>query len=190
MGWCTAGPSRKRKPSRPSFKRAWRSAAWSCIPPRPRSSTARTESAKGRIRTSRSTSSDTAFDRGWSEFSERATVLRLHTRGQLLGAESHAGDDPGLEHPATNTAVAGRHRPASSIRSFGGGSSTTGGTRPRRCIPCSDTSIRRLLGLGDAEVQALSRRTRSARVIFFRRLARENASLFVHWRLGMTGAFA
>src|SRR5205807_9254567 len=45
------------------------------------------------------------------KLSKRATVLQLHTRGQFLGTESHAGDDPGLEHPATDTAVAGRHRP-------------------------------------------------------------------------------
>src|SRR5437660_12384078 len=31
---------------------------------------------------------------------------------QFLGAESHALDDPGLGHPTSNTAVAGRCRPA------------------------------------------------------------------------------
>src|SRR6267378_3416575 len=37
------------------------------------------------------------------ELSKRGTVLQLHTRGQFLGTESHAGGDPGLEHPATDT---------------------------------------------------------------------------------------
>src|SRR5258707_6520982 len=65
-GWCTAGPRKKPRPSRPSFKFAWRNAVWSGIPPRRRSSTARMESAKGCIRTSGSTSSAMDSDRGWS----------------------------------------------------------------------------------------------------------------------------
>src|SRR5712671_3708080 len=59
------------------------------------------------------------------ELSKRGTVLQLHTRGQFLCTESHAGDDPGLEHPATDTAVAGRHRPqaqpAELLRNVGDG---------------------------------------------------------------------
>jgi hypothetical protein len=58
MGWCTAGPSKRLKPSGPNFNLAWKNATWNCIPPKPRSSIVRTESAKGRIRTSRLTSSD------------------------------------------------------------------------------------------------------------------------------------
>src|SRR2546425_566746 len=42
---------------------------------------------------------------------KRATVLRLHTSGQLLGAESDAGKDQGLAHPSTDAALVGRHRP-------------------------------------------------------------------------------
>src|SRR5208337_686681 len=30
--WCIAGPSKKQKPSGPSFEPAWRNAIWSCIP--------------------------------------------------------------------------------------------------------------------------------------------------------------
>src|SRR3989442_2098780 len=54
--------SRKPRPSRSNFKRAWQSAAWNCIRQRPRSSTATTEVAEERIRTSNSTFSDIAFD--------------------------------------------------------------------------------------------------------------------------------
>ena len=88
------------------------------------------------------------------ELSKRGTVLQLHTRGQFLGTESHAGDDPGLEHPATDTAVAGRHRPQAqpapqrvdrilrALRAFG---------------IVSDAQVRQsdASQMGDAEVQAL-----------------------------------
>jgi RNA-directed DNA polymerase len=43
----------------------WRSADWSCIPRKPRSSTVRTESATARIRTRSLTSSATAFGPDW-----------------------------------------------------------------------------------------------------------------------------
>ena len=63
--WCTAGPSKKQKPSRPSFEPVWRNAIWSCIPPKPRSSTAGMGSGRARIRMSSSTSSDTASRPRW-----------------------------------------------------------------------------------------------------------------------------
>jgi len=72
LPWCryaddgfTAGTSKKPRPSRPNFKPAWQSAAWSCIRQKPRSSTARIGIAKERIRTSISTFSDTVFGREW-----------------------------------------------------------------------------------------------------------------------------
>src|SRR5260370_39821891 len=46
------------------------------------------------------------------EVAGQHTVLRLQPSGQFLGAESHALDDPGLEHPTSNAAVVGRCRPA------------------------------------------------------------------------------
>ena len=165
-GWCTAGASKKPRPSRPSFKLGWRNAAWSCIPPKPRSSTARTESAKGSIRTSSLTSSDIASGRGWSEASRNGQLFCGFTpSGQFLGAESHAGDDPGLEHPATNTAVAGRHRPQAqsapprvdrilrAIRAFG--------TVPHAPVRQSDASRHGRCGSSSA-----SRHTKSAPVSF------------------------
>src|SRR6266403_84064 len=97
MDWFTAGTSKKPRPSRPNFKRAWQSAAWSCIRQKPKSSTARTGIAKEPIRTSNSTFSD--------------TVLWIYPRGQLLGAKSHADDDSGIGPPTSNSVVYGRHRP-------------------------------------------------------------------------------
>src|SRR2546422_8007586 len=111
-GWFTAKASRKPRPSRSNFKRAWQSAAWNCIRQRPRSSTARTGVAEERIRTSNSTFSDIAFDHDGSRGPGQHTVLWLQPSGQFLGAESHALDDPRLGHPTSNTAVAGRCRPA------------------------------------------------------------------------------
>ena len=102
MGWCTAGPSKRLKPSGPNFKLAWKNAAWRCIPPKPRSSIVRTESAKGRIRTSRLTSLDTSFDRGWSEALEMGNYFAFHLRCQRLFAEGHPIDGPGLGHPAAH----------------------------------------------------------------------------------------
>ena len=107
MGWCTAGPSKKPRPSRPSFKLAWRSAGWSCIRPKPRSSTARTESAKGGIRTSRFDFLGYCFRPRLVELPKRQAVLRLQPGGQRSGAEGHAGDDSGLEPSPSNAAVAG-----------------------------------------------------------------------------------
>jgi retron-type reverse transcriptase len=63
MDWFIAETSKKPKPSRLNFKRAWQSATWNCIRQNPRSSTARTGIAKERIRTSNLTSSDIAFGR-------------------------------------------------------------------------------------------------------------------------------
>ena len=57
---------------------------------------------QGRTRTSRLTSLGTASDRELVRVLGTTIVLRLHPRGQPLGAESHAIDDPGLEHPATD----------------------------------------------------------------------------------------
>ena len=93
-------------------------------------------SCRERIRTSNSISRILLSTTTVQEVAGQHTVLRLQPSGQFLGAESHALDDPGLEHPTSNAAVVGRCRPAdqSLLR-------TT--THHRRCIPCSDTSILR-----------------------------------------------
>ena len=111
--------------------------------PKPRSSTARTVSAEGRY-------PNVKFDflgyqfrpRRGQKLAERTNCsVASPPRSVPSALKVHAIDDPGLEHPATDPAVAGRHRPANSIRSSGGGSGTTGDTLPRRWNPCSDTSI-------------------------------------------------
>jgi len=76
-------------------------------------------------------------------------------RGQPLGAESHAIDGPGLEHPATDPALAGRHRQEAQ-------SAPTGVDRvlwaiqPRSAGGHAPTRQSDARGVGDAEVQALS----------------------------------
>jgi retron-type reverse transcriptase len=75
MGWCTVGRSKKRRPSRLSFKPGWRSATWRCIRRKPRSSTAKTESVKANTRTSNLTSSGIAFGLVWCDVSEITPCL-------------------------------------------------------------------------------------------------------------------
>ena len=173
MGWCTAGPSKKRKPSRPSFKHVWRSAAWRCIRRKPRSSTARTESAKASIRTSSLTSSGTAFGRGWSRSSRdnklfcgfnpavspsalkamRSTIRDLNIRHQT----QLSLDDIARQ---TQSAPAGVDRVLRAIRSIG--------AVPFAPIRQSDASWPGRCGSSSA-LKAI----RSARVSFLQRLARE-----------------
>src|SRR6516164_726703 len=69
MDWCTAVTRKKHRRSSLSYKLAWRSAAWRCIQRRPKSSTAKTQSAKARIRTSNLTFLDTAFGHVWQNVS-------------------------------------------------------------------------------------------------------------------------
>ena len=80
MGWSTAGMSGKLRLSRRSFRHGWQSATWRCIRRKPRSSTARTGSAKARIRTFNSTSSDTAFGPGWFDAPETTNCSGALTR--------------------------------------------------------------------------------------------------------------
>ena len=188
-GWCTAGASKKPKPSRPSFKRAWRSAAWRCIRQRPRSSTARTGSAKARIRTSSLTFLGYCF---------RPRLVQCSRDNTLFCGFNPAVSSSALKAMRTtirDLGFASRRRcrwptsPGRSIRSYGAGSSTMGDTRHRRCIPCSDTSIRRFVAWAMRKFKRFAaHKIRAGR--FLERLARENADLFVHWRIGMTGAFA
>ena len=80
----------------------WQSAAWRCIRQKPRSSTARTGTAKEvserAIRLPRIRLSAAAG----SKRQRQQAVLGLHPGGQSLGAEGHAGDDSGLEHPTSD----------------------------------------------------------------------------------------
>src|ERR1700737_1404891 len=110
MGWCTAEPSKRLKASRPNCKLDWKSAASRCTRRKPRSSIARMENAKGGVRTSHLTFLDTNFGRAWSGTRETGNCFVVHPWGQSLGAESTTIDSPGLEHPATHTAFASRHR--------------------------------------------------------------------------------
>ena len=117
------------------------------------------------------------------------TVLWVQPRCQHRGAESHAGDDTGLEPPTSNADVDWQTSPASSILSSGAGSSTTDATRHRLSIPCSDTSIRRYVA-GRCGSSSALQATKSARAAFLKTLLGNNPRLFVHWQFGMVGAFA
>ena len=95
-----------RRPSRPNFRPAWRSAAWRLHPTKTKIVYCKDGKRQGRY-------PNVTFDflgyrfrpRAGQKFSEQRIVLRLHPRGQPLGAESHAVDGPGLEHPATDAAA-------------------------------------------------------------------------------------
>jgi RNA-directed DNA polymerase len=80
MGWSTVGTSGKLRLSRRSFRHGWQSAAWRCIRRKPRSFTARTGSAKARIRTFNLTSSDTAFGPGWLDVPKTTLCSGASTR--------------------------------------------------------------------------------------------------------------
>ena len=109
--WCTAGASRKRRPSRRRFRRGWRNANWRCIPPKPRSFTARMENAEGGIRTSSLTSSDTSSGRAW--FKNRKTgslfcsFIPAVSPSALKSMRATIRD---LNIRAMDPSVAGRHR--------------------------------------------------------------------------------
>src|SRR6516162_1044433 len=177
MDWSTAATSAKQKPSGPNFKPGWQSATWSCIRRKPKSFTARTGTAKRHIRTSSGQAS-----------AGQHHVLRLQPGGQPRGAESHAVNDPGLGQPSSNTDVAGRHRPADQ-------SALTGLDRILRTIRALGAAP--VLRYVNQTLLAWARRKfkrfaahqiRASR--FLQSIAKNNAELFVHWRIGMTGTFA
>src|SRR6266446_722524 len=154
MDWFTAGTSKKPRPSRPNFKRAWQSAAWTASGKNQdrllQGQKSHRSVSERPIRLSRILLSTAAGE----EVPGTHTVLRLQPSGQSLGAESHALDDPRLGHPTSNTAVVGRCRPADQ-------SPPTGLDCILRTIrtigPVSLAPIHQSYasGLGDAEVQAL-----------------------------------
>ena len=63
-----------------SFRRGWQNATRKCIRRKPGSFTARTRTAKARIRMFNSTSSDTAFGPGWSDAPETTLCSGASTR--------------------------------------------------------------------------------------------------------------
>jgi retron-type reverse transcriptase len=70
MDWCTVVASKKRRRSRPSFKRVWRNAVWRCTRRKPKSSTAKTGNEEASTRISSLISSGTASGPGWYDVSE------------------------------------------------------------------------------------------------------------------------
>ena len=141
-----------------------------------------------------STSSDTAFGPGWSSDAPETTrcSLGLQPGGQRFGVEGHAGGEIlGTEPPTSDRlAYLWMRSHGRSIRSCGGGSNTTDDTRRRLCIQHLLRYVNQmLLAWAMRKFKRFkAHRIRASR--FLQRLAQENAGLFVHWRLGMTGTFA
>src|SRR3954453_9989054 len=108
-GWYTAGRSRRRRPSRPTFRSALRNASWRCIRRRPRSSTARM-ATHGKI-------PDLEVRLPWVYLSAEAGeklqaeqyVLELHPCRQRDGAQEHAANDPGVELSPADSEHTGGH---------------------------------------------------------------------------------
>ena len=87
-------------------------------------------------------------------------------REQLAsGTKDHADNDPGLRASAIEHRCRWPTSPGRSIRSYGAGSNTTDGTRPRHCPPCSDTLTRRFW-LGRCGSSSALGFIRSVRVAF------------------------
>ena len=183
--------ARSGSPQRPSFRPGWRSAAWKCIRPRPRSSTARTESAEGAY-------PNVTFDflgycfrpRLVMRLAERATVLRLHSRGQPLGVEIHAGEDPGLEHPLDKRSCRWTKSPNSSIRSCGVDSVLRTIRAFGAASHATTTSIRRSRRWAMRKFKRFAAH-KVAAAHFLEKIARDNARISSNTgESAMTGTFA
>ena len=138
----------------------------------------------------RLTFSDTVSDREWLKNPQNGRLFCGFTPAvSSLGAETHAGDDPGLEHSARKThRVAGRHR-----------------SRDQSAPPGVDRVLWAVYALG-ARRLAASRQSdascvwvrrkfkrfavRASAAKFLQRLAKVAPKLFVHWQLGIIGKFA
>ena len=174
------------------FGLVWRSAGLEMHPTKTKIVYCRDSNRKGNVSERQvSTSSDTVSGPARIRKVSRtnASVLRLQSGGQPFGAESHALDDPGLEHPTTNAAVAGGHRTYSSTRSLGAGLNTTEDTRLRPLSPMLRYVNQTLVRWAMRKFKRFkAHKIRASR--FLQKLVREKMSLFVHWRIGMTGTFA
>ncbi|MFB9261651.1 reverse transcriptase domain-containing protein [Bradyrhizobium erythrophlei] len=168
-------------------ERAWQSAARKCIRRKPRSSTARTGSAKARIRTFNSTSSDTAFGPGWFDAPETTHCSGRQPGGQRLGAESHAGGDSGIE-PTTSHRI-DNERDRTTDHSSPRGIEYYGRYSSSALYPMLRYINQMLLAWTMRKFKHFrAHKIRASR--FLQKLAQENANLFVHWRLSMIGTFA
>src|ERR1700691_2095390 len=117
--WFTAGLSKKPKPSRLVFKRAWRSAIWNCILSKPGLSTVKTKTQCGvsecHVRLPRLLLSATLGQ----EYSEPSIILWIPPSGQPRCVEEHTVDDQELENSPTNATYDGGNRSPSQSSSAG-----------------------------------------------------------------------
>src|SRR5215469_1897293 len=187
MGWCTVGPRKKLRRSRPNFKRGWRNANLKCIPPKPGSSIARLRAVVERTRMSSSTFLDIAFGpvescarqtAKWSEGSRRRSALRhwrpcairdLNIRRQT---QRKLGDVAQMLNPLLRGWIEyyGRYTPSALYPLF-------------RYVNVT------LLAWAQRKFKRFKAHKVRARV-FLWKLAQTRADLFVHWQRGMIGGFA
>src|SRR5258708_35329746 len=134
--------------------------------------TARTGSAKARIRTFNSTSSDTAFGPVCLDAPETTLCsggFNPAVSASALKAMRAAMRELNLRHRTELPMgeIAWQINPL-----LRGGSNTTDDTRPQLCTHCSDTSIRRFW-LGRCGSSGALKHTRSARVAFCKNCRRK-----------------
>ena len=186
MGWFIAGVRKKPRPSRPNFKRAWQSAAWNCIRQRPRLSTAKTGSANPNVK----------FD--FLGYCFRPRLVRRSRDNKLFWGFNPAVSVSALKAMRSMIRELNvRHRTELSMVDIArqinpllrGWIGYYGRYAPSALYPL----LRYVNQTLRAWVMRKFKRFKAHRVRagrFLERLARDNADLFVHWRLGMTGTFA
>src|SRR5215471_14125760 len=189
MDWCTVVASKKQKPSRWSFKRAWRSAVWRCIRQRPKSSTAKTGTGEASTRTSNLISSGTAFGLGWYDvFRDNALFCGFNPAVSIAAMKDMRETirDLNLRHQTQLSLqdIACQLNPL--LRGWIG---YYGRYAPSALYPLLRYVNHTLV----AWAMRKFKRFKGRKILagrFLERLAKERSDLFVHWRNGMVGVFA
>src|SRR5215471_2589121 len=161
MDWCTAVVSKKRRPSRRSFKPAWRNAVWKCIRRKPKSSTAKTGTVEASTRTSNLSSS------AMKDMREAIRDLNLRRQTQLSLQDIARQLNPLLR----------------------GWIGYYGRYAPSALYPLLRYVNHTLVAWALRKFKRFNgHKTLASR--FLERLAKERPDLFVHWQSGMVGVFA
>src|SRR5260370_26550764 len=189
MEWYAAGASEKQKSSGPNLKLAWQSATWSCIRRKPKSFTARTGNAKRHIRTSSLTSSGIAFGPGGSGVCGTTPCSAASTRRSAPAALKTMRStirDLGIRH-RTQMTLADIARQINPL--LRGWIEYYGRYAPSALHPVLRHVNQTLLAWARRKFKRFAaHKIRASR--FLQSIAKNNAELFVHWRIGMTGTFA
>src|ERR1700680_1108899 len=187
MDWYTAGASEKQKPSRPNFKPDWQSASWTCIRRKPRSSTARTRIAK---------KPNVKFDFLGYCFRPR-WVKRMRDNTMFCGFNPAVSPAALKTMRSTIRDLGIRHRTQMSLADIAlqinpllrGWIEYYGRYAPSALAPVLRYVNQTLLAWAMRKFKRFAaHKIRASR--FLQSIAKTNAELFVHWRIGMTGTFA